>query len=43
MRRIILLALIVLASSSIITAQSAIGYVNTEKILEKIPDYVVAQ
>lgn len=42
MRRIILLALIVLTSSSIVQAQ-AFGYVNTEKILEKIPEYAIAQ
>lgn len=42
MRRVILITLIVLASSAAVQAQS-FGYVNTEKILEKIPEYTVAQ
>jgi outer membrane protein len=41
-KKIILFTLIVLASFSIAQAQSY-GYVNTEKILEKIPEYTIAQ
>jgi len=42
MRRIILFTLIFLTSSAIVQAQT-FGYVNTEKILEKIPEYTNAQ
>lgn len=42
MRRVILFTLILLASAATVQAQT-FGYVNTEKILEKIPEYIVAQ
>jgi len=42
MRRIFLLSLVILASSTILQAQS-FGYVNTEKILKAIPEYTTAQ
>lgn len=42
MRKIILLTLVIFASSAIVKAQT-FGYVNTEKILEKMPEYTNAQ
>lgn len=42
MRRIFLLSLVILASSTIIKAQS-FGYINTETILKAIPEYATAQ
>ncbi len=42
MRRIFLLSLLILASSTIIKAQS-FGYINTETILKAIPEYATAQ
>lgn len=42
MRRIFLLSLVILASSTIIKAQS-FGYINTETILKAVPEYATAQ
>jgi outer membrane protein len=42
MRRIFLLSLVILASSTIIKAQS-FGYINTETILKAVPEYTTAQ
>lgn len=42
MRRIFLLSLVILASSTIIKAQS-LGYINTETILKAVPEYATAQ
>lgn len=42
MRKLILLTLVILASSAIVKAQT-FGYLNTEKILQAIPEYTNAQ
>ncbi|OFY41500.1 MAG: hypothetical protein A2X18_06620 [Bacteroidetes bacterium GWF2_40_14] len=42
MRKLFLLTLVILASSAIVKAQT-FGYLNTEKILERIPEYNNAQ
>jgi len=42
MRKLFLLTLVILASSAFVKAQT-FGYVNTDKILERIPEYNNAQ
>ncbi len=42
MRKLFLLTLVILASSAFVKAQT-FGYVNTEKILQAIPEYTTAQ